>query len=181
VGARVLVVEAGDGQELLGLKKDRPSLRVTGVDPSADMLGVARTRLAEHGLKTDLHAGLLSTLGETAPFDAATAILVVHFVEGIEGKLSFLREIAGRLKPNGVYLHVKLCRETDFQDDWNRFQLDKGRSEEELREHNVRRVNSVFPISPETAGSLFADAGFERATTFFKAFNFHGWGMERKA
>jgi tRNA (cmo5U34)-methyltransferase len=179
--ARVLVVGAGDGQELLCLKKTRPSWRVTGVDPSAEMLGVARTRLAEHGFKADLHAGPLSTLVETAPFDAATAILVAHFVKGIEGKLNFLREIAGRLKPNGVYLHVELCRETDFQDEWNRFQLDKGRGAEELREHNVRRANSVFPVSPETAERLFAEAGFGLATTFFKAFNFHGWVMERKA
>ncbi|MBI3581967.1 MAG: class I SAM-dependent methyltransferase [Nitrospinae bacterium] len=178
--ARVLVVGAGAGQELLCLKRSGPSLRVTGVDPSADMLGVAQTRLAEQGFKADLHAGPLSTLGETAPFDAATAILVMHFVEGMDEKLSFLREIAGRLKPNGVYLHVELCLETDFQDDWNRFQLDKGRGEEELREHNVRRANSVFPVSPETAEGLFADAGFTRAATFFKAFNFHGWIMERK-
>jgi tRNA (cmo5U34)-methyltransferase len=179
--ARVLVVGAGDGQELLCLKRSGPSLRVTGVDPSVDMLGVARARLAEQGFKADLHAGPLSTLGETAPFDAATAILVMHFVEGMEGKLGFLREIAGRLRPNGVYLHVELCLEADFQDDWNRFQLDKGRSEDELREHNIRRTNSIFPVSPETAERLFADAGFERATTFFKAFNFHGWVMERKA
>lgn len=179
--ARVLVVGAGDGQELLCLKKTGLSFRVTGVDPSEEMLGVARTRLAEHGFKADLHAGPLSTLGETAPFDAATAVLVMHFVEGIEGKLNFLREIAERLKPNGVYLHVELCREIDFEDDWNRFQLDKGRGEEELREHNLRRANSIFTVSPETTEGLFVRAGFEKATTFFKAFNFHGWVMERKA
>ncbi len=178
--ARVLVVGAGDGQELLCLKNTGPSFRVTGVDPSEEMLGVARTRLAERGFEPDVHAGTLSTLRETAPFDAATAVLVMHFVEGVEGKLSFLREIAGRLKPDGLYLHVELCRETDFEDDWNRFQLDKGRGEEELREHNLRRANSIFPVSPETTEGLFAQAGFERVTTFFKAFSFHGWVMERK-
>jgi len=178
--ARVLVVGAGDGQELLSLKKAQPSWRLTGVDPSADMLGVARTRLASHGLEVDLHTGHLSKMPETEPFDAATAILVMHFINGTEGKLSFLRDIASRLKPNATYLHVELC-ESSFQDEWNRYQLDKGRGEEELREHNIRRANSVFPVTPETAEKLFVEAGFTRPTTFYKAFNFHGWVMERKS
>jgi SAM-dependent methyltransferase len=48
--ARVLVVGAGTGAEVVGLGEDNPGWRLTGVDPVADMLAIAEGRVRERGL-----------------------------------------------------------------------------------------------------------------------------------
>lgn len=184
--ARLLVVGAGDGEEILNLKKTLPTWSVTGVDPSAEMLGIARTRLAASGFEAELLVGNIDVVPMDQTFDAATSILIMHFVKGEEGKTSFLREIAKRLKPGGFYLHVELCADSrspgsfDFQEALNRFQTGKGRTGEEVTAHNIRRANSVFPILPRETEHLFEQAGFWRHALFYKAFNFHGWVMEKR-
>lgn len=184
--ARLLVVGAGDGQEILSLKKASPTWRVTGVDPSAEMLGIARARLAASGFEAELLVGNTDVVPGAQTFDAATSILIMHFVKEEEGKAKFLREIAKRLKPGGLYLHVELCADThspsplDFQEALSHFQMGKGRTEEEVTEHNIRRANSVFPILPRDTEHLFEQAGFWRHALFYKAFNFHGWLMEKR-
>ncbi len=47
-GGRLLVVGAGTGIELATFRRARPDLHLTGVDPSAQMLALARQRLAAH-------------------------------------------------------------------------------------------------------------------------------------
>jgi tRNA (cmo5U34)-methyltransferase len=181
-------VGAGDGQEILGLKKTRPSWRVTGVDPSAEMLAVAKARLAEKGFKAELFAGTLSSVPKAEPFDAATSILVMHFVKEPAEKLAFLRDIFARLKKGGAYVHVELCDDNkpsqalpDMQTVWNHFQISKGQSEADLIDRNKRRANSVFPLPPDSVENLFSEAGFSGARLFYKALNFHGWIMARES
>lgn len=184
--ARLLVVGAGDGQEFLNLKKAVPTWSVTGVDPSAEMVGIARARLAAGGFEVELIVGETNDVPMAQAFDAATSILVMHFVKGRDGKGEFLRKIAQRLKPGGWYIHVELCADShplspaNFQKALNRFEASKGRTEEEVAEHNLRRANSVFPLIPREVEHLFEQAGFWRHSLFFKAFNFHGWVMEKK-
>ena len=47
----VLVVGAGGGLDTQALAKAGPGWRFTGVDPSADMLAAAATRIAPHALR----------------------------------------------------------------------------------------------------------------------------------
>lgn len=186
--ARVLVVGAGDGQEILSFKNASPTWRITGVDPSAEMLGIARSRLAASRFEAELLVGNAAVAPMAPTFDAATSILIMHFVKGEDGKVDFLREIAKRLKPGGLYVHVELCADAgspspgpcDFHEALNRFQMNKGKTGEEVAEHNIRRANSVFTIKPGDVERLFEQAGFWRHAVFYKAFNFHGWLMEKK-
>ncbi|MBI3794455.1 MAG: class I SAM-dependent methyltransferase [Nitrospinae bacterium] len=182
----VLVVGAGDGHELLSLKRARPTWRLTGVDPSAEMLSVARKRLSAEGFDAELFAGKTGVLPSEEKFDAATAILVMHFVRGTDGKFAFLRDIAGRLKKGAVYVHAELCAEKEehssaMESAWTRFQISKGQAEEEVADRNKRRANSVFPLSAEEAEKLFLESGFSDAKLFYKVLNFHGWVMTKSA
>lgn len=95
--ARVLVLGAGGGLELKAFAEARPSWRFDGVDPSAEMLDLARRTLGPLATRAILHHGLIDT-APAGPFDAATCLLTLHFVAR-EERLDTLRELRGRLRP----------------------------------------------------------------------------------
>ena len=75
---RVLVVGAGTGIEMVTLKRVRPDLRIHGVDPSEQMLELAKRRVAG----AEVTSGVTFQLGYAADvppaplFDAATLLNV---------------------------------------------------------------------------------------------------------
>lgn len=99
--ARLLIVGAGTGMEIVHLGEDNPGWRFTGVDPSADMVAVARRRVMESGLsgRVELHASFAQELPASESYDAATLILVMHFIPDDGEKLELLRSISARLAP----------------------------------------------------------------------------------
>jgi hypothetical protein len=89
--ARVLVLGAGGGLEIKAFSEARPDWRFDGIDPSAEMLNLARSTLGPLATRTRLHHGLIDCAPE-GPFDAATCILTLHFVER-EERLRTLKEV----------------------------------------------------------------------------------------
>jgi tRNA (cmo5U34)-methyltransferase len=69
--ARVLVIGAGGGLELKAFADAQPGWRFCGVDPSAEMLGLARRTLGPLVSRVDLHEGTIDS-APVGPFDAAT-------------------------------------------------------------------------------------------------------------
>jgi len=105
--ASLLCVGVGTGQDVLPYaKQGAPGWRFTGVDPSPDMLAVARKQLAAAGLleRTQLHVGTLDSLPPGPLFDGAEMIGVLHHVAGEEGRLALLREVVRRLKPGAPFI-----------------------------------------------------------------------------
>jgi len=99
--AKVLVVGAGTGQEMLSIGRLEKGWRFTAVDPAAPMVDLARGRLKDAGLdgRTELVLGLVGDLPRETGFDAATLIGVFHHLPGDEAKREILDDIALRLKP----------------------------------------------------------------------------------
>jgi tRNA (cmo5U34)-methyltransferase len=101
----LLVVGAGGGAEIAQFLPENPGWRITGVDPSTDMLAVAQAR-AEHLAVSDRVALVHGTVEDLPPgdsFDAATCIFVLHFLPDMV-KLELLRGIAERLYPDAPLL-----------------------------------------------------------------------------
>lgn len=98
---RALVAGAGTGGECIALAQACPGLQVVGVDPAADMLAHAERKVAEHGLnaRVRLYPSKVSDLPKFEPFDAATLLLVLHFLPDDGAKLALLTDIAQHLKP----------------------------------------------------------------------------------
>ncbi len=98
--ARILVVGAGGGEEMLRLGHNNPHWSFTGVDTSQPMVELARKRLAELpvGARAQVHTKTIESLDEKE-FDAATCILTAHFVPDDGAKLAFFKAIHARLKP----------------------------------------------------------------------------------
>ncbi|MCA1645312.1 MAG: class I SAM-dependent methyltransferase [Chloroflexi bacterium] len=93
----VLVVGAGGGAEIERLLPANPGWRMTGVDPSQDMLALAQAKAEHLGVagRVRLILGTVEDLPTGARFDAATCLYVLHFLPD-EAKLALLQAVAAR-------------------------------------------------------------------------------------
>jgi tRNA (cmo5U34)-methyltransferase len=101
----LLVIGAGGGAEIERFLPPNPGWRITGVDPSYDMLALARAK-AERLRVTErvtLVRGTVEDVPAGAAFDAAACLFVLHFLPD-EAKLALMRGAAARLHPGAPFL-----------------------------------------------------------------------------
>ncbi|MBU1176450.1 MAG: methyltransferase domain-containing protein [Alphaproteobacteria bacterium] len=177
--ARVLVLGAGGGLELKVFAEAEPGWRFVGVDPSAKMLGLARDVLGPLAERADLVEGLIGTAPE-GPFDAATALLTLHFLS-IEERARTLAEMRRRLKPGAplVVAHFSMPNQPEARDRWfgryAAFARSSGVPAEQADKARVA-IGAQLPIlSPEQDEQMLRDAGFSGVELFYAAFTFRGW------
>ena len=185
--ARVLVVGAGTGIELITLKRARPDLRLHGVDPSGQMLELARRRVAQAGLASGVsfQLGYASDVPERPLFDAATLINVLHFVPDDGAKPDLLNDIARRLRPGAVFVLFDLHGDPGSEEHerymsaWRRYWKIRGMTAEEMAAFGERIRDGIHFISAQRAVELALDAGFTDPQRFFKGMLYGGWTFRR--
>ncbi|WNZ26129.1 class I SAM-dependent methyltransferase [Leptolyngbya sp. NK1-12] len=180
--AHLLIVGAGGGNELETLSSIQSDWQFTGVDPSENMLAVARSKVEQLGIgeRVTLHKGVVGDL-PLQRFDAATSLLVMHFLPDDGSKLDYLQAIAARLKPGSPFLLVDL--QGDKQSDafkllvegWQTRARLAGMEPQRLTEF-VNRMQQHLPCIPESRTlELLQQTGFKNAVRFYTAFMFSGW------
>jgi tRNA (cmo5U34)-methyltransferase len=177
--ARVLVLGAGGGLEIKAFAEARAGWSFDGVDPSAEMIKLARLTLGPHLARTRLHKGLIDSAPE-GPFDAATCILTLHFVER-EERLRTLSEVRRRLKPGAPFAvaHFSFPQGPGERDLWlaryAAFAVASG--VEPSQADNARSaIAARLPIlAPEEDEQMLRDAGFCDLSLFYVGFAFRGW------
>lgn len=175
---RILVVGAGGGLELRAFAEAQPGWRFVGVDPSAEMLKLARLTLGPLAERAELTEGYIDSAPD-GPFDGASCLLTLHFVPLAE-RLATLIEIRRRLKPGAAFVvahhslpdgparGVWLDRFAAFAAD-NGVDLDKASG-------GARALGERLPIlTPEVEIDLLRAAGFADPQLFYAAFTFRGW------
>lgn len=173
----VLVLGAGGGLEMRVFADAHPGWRLTGVDPSAAMLDVARQTLGDVAARVELIDGRIDD-APAGPFDAATCILTMPFVPQ-DQRLPTLRALHQRLKPGAplVMAHHSFDRGPQQDALWmGRFAafaaLSGIRFEPARRQEMVDRLTI---LSPEAEEDLLRQAGFHDVTLFYAALAFRGW------
>lgn len=179
--AKILVVGAGGGEEILRLGEHNPDWSFVGVDTHEPMVEVARKRLAQTpvGARSRVETTTIDALDDDG-FDAATCILTAHFVPDDGSKLAFLKAIHKRLKPGAPLAIVdgvgvagepktELLRRI-----WTRHAVRNGVSEEVARS-NAENFKNVAVVSEEREQELLASAGFDRLTPIFRGLAIKGW------
>lgn len=183
--AEILVVGAGGGKELVMLGKAFSKTKLLGVDPSEKMLAVAAELVEKSNLgsRVELLQGLVSDV-EEKQFNAATAILVMHFLPEIE-KTEFLKAIYQRLKPGGKFILADGCFDKASEDfvwllkNYKKHAELKGVSSE-ITEQAVKTVTeNVFFVSPERELELLTEAGFTNIKSFFQGLWVRAWVAEK--
>ncbi len=179
--ARILVVGAGGGEEILRLGSDNPGWSFVGVDTYEPMVELARRRLAATpvGARSQVQASTVEDLAEQ-DFDAATCILTAHFVPDDGAKLAFFEAIRARLKPGAplaIVDGVGVAGEPEtelLRRIWKRHAVRNG-VEEDLAEKNAANFEKVAVVSVEREEELLMSAGFERLTPIFRGLAIKGW------
>lgn len=177
--ARVLVLGAGGGLELKVFAEAQSGWRFDGVDPSAEMLDVARGTLGPLADRAALHHGLIDCAPD-GPFDAAACILTLHFVERDE-RLRTLREVHRRLKPGAPFAvaHFSFPQTPEGRDRWlaryAAFAVSSGVAPEQMANARAKIGESLPILAPEDDEQLLRDAGFSSVELFYAGFAFRGW------
>lgn len=178
--AKVLVLGAGGGIELRYFASAHAGWRFTGVDPSAQMLAVARSTLGELASRCELIEGTIDA-APAGPFDAASCLLTLHMIPDDGSKLATLQAIRSRLHPGAPIVIVDHCldrRDPQFDrklDRYARFALQSGAPPEDVARACEGIRHSVPMISREREAALLADAGFREIEIFFAGLLWTGW------
>ena len=184
--ANVLIVGSGTGMELINYARQYPQWSLTGVDPSDEMMAIAKQELIDQKLldKINLHTGYVNTLPQTKPMDAATLMLVMHFVKDDGSKLQLLKDIAKRLKPGAQLILADLFGDksapyfAQLKTAWQSLyfnQLDDPARAKAESGFEAAISNSIYFVTEARIIELLNTAGFSNVTRFYNAFLFGGW------
>lgn len=181
---RVLVVGAGGGMELKFFAQSFPGWQFDGVDPSAEMLNLAKISLGPLASRVQLHNGYVE-VAPMGPFDAASCLLTRHFIAEAD-RLKTLCEIHSRLKPRGVFvaMHYSIPQNPTERELWlsrcAEYAISSGVDPEQARTA-AESIGKQLPIlSPDQGEDLMRKAGFTEVSTFYVGLAFRGWVARAK-
>lgn len=181
--ANVLDVGCGPGDSLVIYGTHRTKWQLTGVDPSEQMIGLAKRNIEAQKLqdRVQLYQGYIDSLPQNEQYDAATLILVLHFLPDDGAKLSLLKSISERLQPGAsfiltsLYGEAKAGRIEEFMPAWKNYMLDKGMTSEAI-EALLKQAQAANYFVPEARiKELLAEAGFGQVELFYKVHMHGGW------
>lgn len=142
-----------------------PSTRFILADPSAGMLGVARSRLRGKDRVTILDPVDSTALDLAEPADVITAIQSHHYLHEPEREAA-TRNCCRLLKAGGLYVTFENIRPltdrgTEIGNaEWGRFQVGQGRDPDAVRAHLARFGVEYFPLTVEQHLALLRRCGF---------------------
>lgn len=179
VDGRVLVLGAGGGLELRAMADAQAGWMFDGVDPSAEMLKLAETTAGAHLSRIRLHHGTIED-APAGPFDAATSILVFHFIER-EHRLPTLRQIRKRLRPGAplVLAHISFPQTEPERSTWIArhvaFGAADGMGPAQLEAARQAIGTRLTVLAPDEEEAMLGEAGFTDAALFYAGLSLRGW------
>ncbi|MEM7162629.1 MAG: class I SAM-dependent methyltransferase [Bacteroidota bacterium] len=178
----LLVAGCGTGNEIKRFVRDNKNWKITGIDPSPEMLSQAIDSLKTY--KTvNLIEGVVADLDKTEKFGAATLLLVLHFIEDNGAKKELLKDIADRLESNAPFILLDITGDKE-QIKGNleilKALLPQGLNEDDLHERLKRIEHKLHAVSEERLTELLTNAGFNKPLRFFQNSIYMGWITQKK-
>lgn len=173
----LLVVGCGTGNEIVQFAKADQDWKITGVDPSPEMINQAKERLAKHE-NIELIEGLVSDLSQDRKYGAVTLLLILHFLEDNGEKLNLLRQIAQRLKTEAPLVMLGITGDQKQMKTNLKVlkQLLPNNLDKDLLQNRLQRIeNDLHYVPEERLMELCQEAGFERPIRFFQTSIYMGW------
>lgn len=176
---RVLVLGAGGGLELKALAEAHAGWRFDGIDPSADMLALARDVVGPLAERMTLHEGLIDAAPE-GPYDGAVSLLTFHFIAR-EDRLETLKQLRRRLRRGAPLLiaHISFPQHEPVRSQWiaRHAGYAEGATASGAQLDNALRAmgSKLTILAPAEEEALLVEAGFEDVSLFYAALSFRGW------
>jgi len=186
--ASILIVGAGGGTELEVFGPQNQEWSFTAIDPSSSMLALAEIKSKELGIqgRVKFLNKTVMDLDESNVYDAATNMLVMHFIPDVGEKRATLEKINRLLKPGAPFVIASMFgeqREEEFEEKislWRNYWSDRTNLTSDTineMEDAIRKLS----FQPELEiRSMLADSGFERVTKFLETAMFGGWICYKK-
>ena len=177
--AHILVLGAGGGLELKAMAEAYPGWRFTGVDPAGQMLDLAARVMGENAHRAELIEGLIDD-APAGPFDGATCLLTLHFLER-EERIRTAAEIRRRLKPGAPFVaaHGSFPQGAGERDRWldryAAYAIASGGDPAQVAKGREAVAAHVAMLSPEADVAVLDAAGFSGIEQFYAAFTWRGW------
>ena len=183
----VLVVGCGTGMELKTFGTLMPNWRITGVDPSEEMIKHSKAKVDEYKLndRVSLHQGFVDGLPEDEEYNFATLIFVLRFIQDTEDQKSLFRNIFKRLKPGAKIIIIDQYGDPDsvefnyMSESWKNFMKLSG-SLSELVKKIVQQAGEKRFINEQELQQLLSETGFERINCIYNSFIHGGWIAQKK-
>jgi tRNA (cmo5U34)-methyltransferase len=175
--ARILVLGAGGGLELRAFAASQPGWRFVGVDPSAEMLALARQVVGPLGSRIEWQQGRIDDV-HSGPFDGATCLLTLHFLDRDERRRT-LRALRQQLRPSArlVVAHHSgpgdgavepwLARSVAFASESGDVVPAAAAA--------AAMAERLPILSADEDEAMLREAGFSGVALFYAAFSFRGW------
>ncbi|MFQ4136409.1 class I SAM-dependent methyltransferase [Nodosilinea sp. PGN35] len=187
--AQILCVGVGTGTEMIALAQAFPHCRFTAVEPAPAMLDICRQKAAEHGIasRCTFHAGYLDSLPTSAPFDAATCLLVSQFFKEAADRSHFFSQIAHRLRPGGILINSDLVLglappvHQSLFEVWLRMLGGSGWSEADIEKTRAAWQLHMAALTPPDIEAIIVAGGFTTPVLFFQTLFIHAWFATRTA
>ena len=187
---RVLDVGCGTGETSVGLLKEFPLSRVTGIDGSQDMLDEAAAKVKQTTWRIDFICQDMKACIYPLPqgegqgeggFDAIISAFSLHYLNEDEKK-ALLSKCRDALKPGGIFIDAEAVISPSakvyqlYMEKWKDFQRSNGFSEDEIGAHMLKFVRDVKPLTVERQVCLMSEAGFTDVECYFKYLNWAVFG-----
>lgn len=176
---RILVLGAGGGLELKALAEAHPGWAFDGIDPSPDMLRLARRTVAGHAARIRLVEGCIDSAPD-GPYDGATALLTFHFISR-QQRLATLAHIHRRLKPGAAFLlaHISFAQTEPERSQWiarhDAYAAAPDADPAQLRQAREAIATRLTILAPEEEEDMLRQAGFMDVSLFYAGLGFRGW------
>lgn len=175
--ARLLVLGAGGGLELRAFARAHPGWRFDGVDPSAQMLALARQTLGADAARATLHHGCVDVAPD-GPFDAAACLLTLHFVAP-DQRVDTLRALHRRLRPGAPLVVAHMSIAADQRERWldryAAFAVSSGIAPAAAAKGRAAVATHLHIASPAQDEAFLREAGFATVEPFYQGLAFRGW------
>jgi tRNA (cmo5U34)-methyltransferase len=176
--ADILVLGAGGGSEMKAFAQAQPRWRLLGVDPSPQMLDLARRVLGPLRTRVTLLEGYVDD-APAGPFDGAACLLTLHFLARKE-RLRTLAQLHARLGPGAplVVAHHSCPQEGRLRHWLERSVAFAGgaRTDPAQVSASAALMADRLPVlSAAEDEALLAEAGFSDIALFYAGFTFRGW------
>ncbi|MDN5217304.1 class I SAM-dependent methyltransferase [Fulvivirgaceae bacterium BMA12] len=173
----LLVVGCGTGNEILAFRQSGLDWPITGIDPSPEMIALARKKVADHK-NISIACRQVQDLAPSGLFGAATLILVLHFLPDDGAKQNLLESISSRLEANSPFVLVDIFgdqNEIRQNLDILRHTLPADMDPVIIDERLEKIKTQIHYIPEKRLIGLLEAAGFEKPVRFHQSTIYGGW------